>query len=136
MGRDLPQSLYDFLDRVARLEALEVTALATWADEPQEGRADARRAAGQAIDAAGLSAEWEDVEAALMAWAGNPREVVSEAWRPTYADAVVDADQMPRRVEALPHLLDAAAALLLADRLEPARSKALLDPWRSMIGDG
>ena len=126
-----------FLDRVARLDSATVRALSAWTDDPDDvSRALAQRTAARALRAVGPPVEWRDVSDGLRAWASSPRDLVPrpEILAPRFGS--FDIDEMGERVRALRHLLDAAAALFLGDRLGPEEREALLQPWREVVEDG
>jgi hypothetical protein len=132
---DLPQPLLAFLDRVARVDGETVRALSVWHDESEDpGRDLARRTAVRAIGAAGLGKGWTLTEEALRAWAVTSRDRLPRVDMLFPIFGATDTDQIPVRMAALPHLLDAAAALLLADRLRPDEAEALLRPWQEVVG--
>jgi len=132
--RVLPQQLVGFLDRVGRLSAEQVRALSAWVDPTDDPmREVARRGAGRLIRDPRHRDDWAEVSEGLRAWAGRSRDYVPwpDRWFPT--PDWFDVDAMPFRLKALPHLLDGAAALLVADRLPRDEVDALLRPWHDLI---
>jgi hypothetical protein len=131
---DLPDALLDFLDRVQRLDGEVVRPLAAWQDDPDDlSRPLARRAAHRELRRSGRWERYQKVQRALNAWAGTSRDLVpGSGGLPTVA-LFRDVDEMGDRVRALPHLLDAAAALLLPDRLSSGERRSLMRPWQAVV---
>jgi hypothetical protein len=112
----------------------EVRALSAWVDPTDDPmREVARRGAGRMIREARYRTDWAEVSEGLKAWAGRSRDFLPwpDRWFPV--PEWFDIDAMPFRVKALPHLLDAAAALLVAEQLHPDEVDALLWPWRDVM---
>jgi hypothetical protein len=132
---DLPEPLLTFLDQVVRVDGETVRALTVWEDDPDDvTRELARRSAGRAIRAAGLEESWRLTEEGLRAWAVTSRDRLPRVDMLFPRFGSTDMDQVPVRMAALPYVVDAAAALLLGDRLPPDQAEVLLRPWREVVG--
>ena len=81
-----------------------------------------------ALEVTGLEKEFDRFRNDLVAWARDGR-----MWRGDEMRGRIDEMELSDlRTEALPALLDAAAALLLADRLDAGTRAVLLGSWESV----
>ena len=114
------------LDQGALLELGAEPSLAQAAE-----RERARAAARDAVARLGLSAELERVGAEIMRWseAGGARSGVYAMVSPPGDLLLADL-----RRQAVPALLDAAMALLLAEHPDQASREALLARWQQVRG--
>lgn len=115
----------DLLERLPYLGQGELMALAG----AHEAEGDARRAAWRAVEAAARARDGgrdlDRLRAEVTAWATRLDVIVG--YETGTSSQVVEA-----RRAAAPAVLDAAAALLLADDLPEADRAVLLGPWHSV----
>jgi hypothetical protein len=136
-ARDPLPDLDRFLRAVARLRIETLRRMVVVAEhEPTVGLGLARRAAERAIGELGRRELWVEVREVLRRWAlpNYPHPSVEGDRVGGFAAAGISGvpydPESPVRMAALPLLIDAAACILVRERLESEDIDALLAGWR------
>lgn len=117
-----------FLARVAELTTGEMMAIvAAGEHEDVQARRRAARSAQRAAKEAHMTREIEETRDLIIGWATDAGPATGQL--PGMVMAETLEGNLRRRVA--PHLIDAATAIILGDRLAPDAADALLAPWRS-----
>lgn len=126
------RALAEFIRSLPALDLGRLLALAAAGRSGDEGqRSQAWSAVKRAVELHDLADELDRLRSDLLTWAGSGR-----MWRGDETAVRVEEFRLSdARLEALPALLDAAAALLLAERIDRKTRRVLLAPWESVTAE-
>ncbi len=138
-GQGLPfgrnsDAVLELLGRVGALGPEQAERLISfWSAIPAAERADAHAAAQATAQRSGRRSAARAAQTEAMRWL-NEESGSSDLWGSEGASGHT-RDWAGIRREAFPAVLDAVAATVLADLLEPAALEVLLGPWDAAIGE-
>jgi hypothetical protein len=126
-GTDPGGDLDRFLDGLSALDRGQLLAIAgTWETADSTARAAAWRSARRVAEALGWTHELDRTRETVAGWATTRLAITG--WD---SGAGMDRVLIDIRGRAAPALMDAAAAILLGDRLDEPSRAALLAAWES-----
>jgi hypothetical protein len=138
-GQGLPfgrnsDAVLDLLGRVGSLGPEQAERLISfWSAIPAAERADAHSAAQATAQRSGRRSAARAAQTEALRWL-NEESGSSDLWGSDGASGHT-RDWAEIRREAFPAVLDAVAATVLADLLEPGALEALLGPWDATVGE-